>query len=320
MRLSFILIGISIYLFSSCNKSDNPNIPPSDVSNWSTIYSGVNNNLKSVYFYDINNGFAVGNSYPTGFPMILKSTNGGTDWKIDSSGITNISLSSVWMDNISSITAVGSNGTILKSTNSGTNWFSVPTNTSQSLNAIEENYISGTSGITLKYDGTTWNILQTGISNDLYTVFKNNYSGWIYSGGSSGLIIYSTDSGISWLPSNTTVSDNVKSIFFVNTVTGFACGQYGLFIKTTDGGVNWFRGILSADSTTFEDLHFKNEFIAIAVGENGTIYKTINGGNNWTKVISPTDNYLRSVYFINENTGLIVGESGTILLTTNGGM
>ncbi len=69
------------------------------------------NSLNSVKFINTTTGWAVGF-----FGTILRTTNGGTNWISQSSGITNY-LDSVFFTDANTGTAVGSGGRILRTTN-----------------------------------------------------------------------------------------------------------------------------------------------------------------------------------------------------------
>ena len=74
------------------------------------------NTLLSFHSINASTGWAVGE-----FGTILKTTNGGTNWTILSSGTTT-DLNSVYFINANTGTAVGLMGTVLRTTNGGINW------------------------------------------------------------------------------------------------------------------------------------------------------------------------------------------------------
>ena len=74
------------------------------------------NNLSKVDFISPTIGWAVGD-----FGTILKTTDGGISWAIQSSGTTN-DLFDVDLVDSDNGTAVGRNGTILSTTNGGETW------------------------------------------------------------------------------------------------------------------------------------------------------------------------------------------------------
>ena len=77
-----------------------------------------------------NNGTAVGSD-----GLILRTTDGGTNWIPQTSGTTNF-LNDVSFTDANNGTAVGDNGTILRTTNGGTNWAPQTSNTTNNLNGV----------------------------------------------------------------------------------------------------------------------------------------------------------------------------------------
>ena len=67
--------------------------------------------------------------------VILRTTNGGTDWSQQTSGTTD-ALYSVYFTSLSAGIAVGEVGTILKTTNSGSSWTEQYTGTISNLYSV----------------------------------------------------------------------------------------------------------------------------------------------------------------------------------------
>jgi len=88
------------------------------------------NNLLSVYFIDSTLGFASGEN-----GTILKTTNGGSTWICESTGISE-NINSVFFLNAYDGYAAGDNGKIIKTTNGGTTWDTQNTWTNWNLKSI----------------------------------------------------------------------------------------------------------------------------------------------------------------------------------------
>ena len=86
--------------------------------------------MNGVSFTDANNGTAVGD-----WGIILRTTNGGTNWTSQISGTTN-HLNGVTFTDVNNGTVIGENGTILRTTNGGTNWTSQTSGTTNHLNGV----------------------------------------------------------------------------------------------------------------------------------------------------------------------------------------
>ena len=161
------------------------------------------------------------------------------------------------------------------------------------------------------------NPLPQGVNlNGVYFTDANNG----YAVGLDGLILKTTDAGISWTPQNSGTTSSLLGVHFTDVDTGYVVGVGGSVLKTTDGGVNW--NLLPGASISLSSVFFTSASIGYAVGSNGNsaiIIKTINGGVTWTaQLTTPVTNF-NSVYFCNDSTGYVVGNGGRIFKTTNGG-
>lgn len=157
--------------------------------------------LTSVYFININIGYAVGgNLYgtsagPSG--IILKTINGGSSWAAESS-TTTMTLNSVYFTDANIGYVVGAGGVILKTVNGG----------------------------------TSWNAQTSGTTKDLYSVhFTSSTTGWI--AGQGGTILNTTNAGASWTTEVTGTTKSLHSIHFVNATYGWAVGDSGTILKHT---------------------------------------------------------------------------------------
>ncbi|MCX7878797.1 MAG: YCF48-related protein [Ignavibacteria bacterium] len=107
---------------------------------------------------------------------------------------------------------------------------------------------------------------------------------------------------------------------FINTQTGWACGDWGQILKTTNGGLNWIAQN-SGSVNRLEGIDAVDENILYCVGWFQTILKSTNGGSNWIAIRNGTTNNVPSFFkcfFLNADTGWML-RNGWILRTTNGG-
>jgi photosystem II stability/assembly factor-like uncharacterized protein len=112
-------------------------------------------------FFSPTTGWAVGSYQPTG-SIILKSTQSGFVWTLQSAPTTNI-LMGVSFASIDTGTAVGFSGTIVHTTNSGADWTSQQSNTLQSLNAVS--FVDPRTGITVGDSGTILRTMSGGLTD-----------------------------------------------------------------------------------------------------------------------------------------------------------
>jgi photosystem II stability/assembly factor-like uncharacterized protein len=216
----------------------------SALAQWVQQNSGTTKDLYSVYFTDVNTGYAVGDS-----GTILKTINGGMTWSPKNSGIS-INLNSIHYSDSNSGYIVGDQGVILKSNDAGENWTFQNLGSSLDLNSVyftdvNTGYIAGGNG------------------DSLYILKTDN-------GGNQWTMVYlyvSTPNP--WYPSI------LYSIHFADNNTGYAVGTTNLFtgydvpkqvvLKTTNGGADWAQLIIP-ESGSLYSVYFTDTFTGYCVG------------------------------------------------------
>jgi photosystem II stability/assembly factor-like uncharacterized protein len=254
---------------------------------WSPLTSGTTNALYDVYFFDENQGVAVGER-----GRILRTTDGGDGWQRVTSGVTD-TLRSVSFSGVNGI-AGGDSQTILYSTDAGASW------------QISQNGFFGGG-----FPGAQMLSVTTGFVAGQNSIFQP-------------MIGTTSDAGANWAFQPFYFDGNeggCNDVFFFDQNTGVVSGTVfdgrGAIAKTTDGGMNW--------STLFFDqfvqgLHFPQPTSGFAIGWSGRILHSTDTGNTWTDQTSGTSANLNDVTFASDALrGIAVGDSGTIQWTANGG-
>jgi hypothetical protein len=148
---------------------------------------------------DTNIAYAVGKKvfYP---PPIIKTTNGGTNWVLQTSGIPN--NYELWgLSFIDGNTGIvgGVGGIIYYTSNGGNNWLMVPDTAGPvDIEHINENIV--------------------------------------YEASCSAYIMKSTNGGWNWYPQLADSGRQIYSISFINEYMGIAVGSVSAVYKTTNGG------------------------------------------------------------------------------------
>ncbi len=279
------------------------------------------NILRSVYFVDSNNGWAVGD-----YGTIVKTTNGGNPWFCQESNTSN-HLNCCWFFDKETGWAVGDYGTVLKTTDGGEHWVLSAKLSELKLNKIvfsdiKTGWIAGDSGYIFKTtnSGKTWETLRRIISSHIMGISSVS-TGNIAAVSNDFRIIVSSDGGDSWFKG--TPSDNdlfCTDIEWIDEQYGIALGRNSIY-RTSDSGKAWIN-IMTAPSAYFIDLCVRNSGFACAVGLLGPIYTTNDSGKSWNEIkYIPLDQYRNyGVYFTDRQTGWVVGEYGKIQHTTDGGI
>ncbi|MGH9751868.1 MAG: YCF48-related protein [Blastocatellia bacterium] len=123
------------------------------------------------------------------------------------------------------------------------------------------------------------------------------------------------------------IDKNLRSIYFVDSMTGWAAGDAGVVYRTTDGGRDWKpQSLGSAADISF--VYFIDWNRGWMIGKSGgkmgdeagsenILFITTNGGRAWAVRSLPN---VTSLHFIDARTGWAVGRNATLLKTTDGGL
>ena len=166
--------------------------------------------------------------------------------------------------------------------------------------------------------------------NNLNSVtFINSSTG--YSAGDAGMIMMTTDAGVSWGILKSGTYYRLNSVDFADQMnTGYAVGYNGTILKTTNAGLTWLDRSLHADevylSVNFPADDQTGYLTGLSTSDTiGFIYKTVNGGVNWTLLNAGLNGVFNETEFPeNAVTGYVCGRdynnvNPLILKTTNGG-
>lgn len=158
--------------------------------------------------------------------------------------------------------------------------------------------------------GSSWSRYYYGIYNmNSVTGYGNDV--WI--AANNGMVYKSlkTDNTISEY--STGSSSNLNSVYFLNSNTGFVCGDGGSVYRTDNGGSTWTAMNSGIPSIKLSSISFRDGSNGVVVGEAGAIYVTADGGNSWNVQTSGTTRNLLKVRQFNDS-AVAVGEYGTLLL------
>ena len=297
---------------------------------WYALNTGTLTNFNSVYFYNVNTGYAVGDS-----GRIVKTLNGGLSWNQQTLNIYYRFNSVIFTDANNGYICGDSNYTssfILKTTNSGLSWFAVFQSTQIYLNSI--NFINPLLGFAGGYNGTmikttdggnSWQSLNYGSLYPMLSIhFTGTETGYAVGGlfDFQGMILKTSNGGINWSTQFTT-AEPIFSVNFINDNTGYAVGgdfEFGVTtFKTSNGGTVWTQtntsvfGMLKCVQFTTPDTGYSAGFYFTDIS------KTIDGGNTWRHQYTSMNSIPNNLFMLNSQTGYAVGTNGLILKTTTGG-
>lgn len=289
---------------------------------------------KTIYWTNANTGFAGGYDPNTSSSTIYKTTNGGLNWSSQSTSPTYNVINSITFWGHDTGFAVGSDGLILKTTDGGINWIFQSTGMGMDLQSVyftdtKTGYASGNNLFKTTNGGATWT-KHPSIAGTFSVFFTDDNNGYAVGGQCPGVAkIYKTiNGGTDWAVQYfSTVNYFFRSVFFIDSKTGYVVGDSGNIYKTTNGGINW-EVQSSGTTNALKSVYFSDANTGYIVGDAGTILKTTDGGTNWIAQNTVADINLSSVQFIDASKGYAVGTGGLpfgggpfgiVLKTTNGG-
>ncbi len=263
--------------------------------NWiETFLNSETGTVKNGMFYDNNVGiyFMQGTIWSGN---IFTTTNGGSTWNQSLPPFQgNLLLNKVIMINQTTGYACGSmvdidlpvDGVVYKTTNAGLNW---NVNFFAGFECADV-YFEDKNGacncdgfFKSTNEGTNWTYI-SGLPS-YKGMFDNPLDDTIFVSDTRGIVLRSTNSGLSFENLVTNNTKPVRKVFFIDNKYGFAVGDSGLVIRTTNAGNNWFFQA----TNTFKDLNdvwFLNKDSGFISGDSGLLLITNNGG-----VTSLTQNY-----------------------------
>ena len=272
--------------------------------------TAMSENLYSVFFSDTLHGWVVGDH-----GLYSETTDGGFSWQNYQAPTPYMMGDVFFLGNNGWI--CGDGGLVLRTTDNGKSWATSLTPDQITLVAIR--FLDSLKGITLggtgygkifktTDGGATWREIIREIP--LYSLCTRNPNK-LFIGGYGGLLLYSVDEGESWAQIQSSITESIKNIQFVNDNTGFIITTTGLF-KSTDAGENW-TPITLPNGLEVQGSYFLDEKTGWVFGREGKIYLTQNGGGSWSQEPDLTIATINKMTFVGDKDGWAVGNFGTIL-------
>jgi photosystem II stability/assembly factor-like uncharacterized protein len=144
------------------------------------------------------------------------------------------------------------------------------------------------------------------------------------------LIIFSASKGLfsqgSWERIESPTDQWLRSVWFTDSLTGWAVGNEGVIIHTEDGGDSWsYQDSQTEDNIV--DVFFLNSDTGWASSFNFTqapygtvLLKTTDGGETWTHQAYPEENiFINCILFLDPMNGWMGGRPHALVRTNNGG-
>ncbi len=263
------------HLFS-CGKNGTV-LKTSDGLNWSQHILQDSYSLNSIYFYDMNSGYVVGDS-----GAVFRTQNSGQNWDIVSFPASQ-NLNSVFILSSSRVW-IGGDSSALFYSDDGSNWHKSQLPITTNLHALWftndlNGWAAAASGRVFYTEdgGTSWQTADSSLEEDLLDIAFNN-KGDAFICGTNGTIFRKNKNG--WEQVLSVPGHTFRALSFADSATVWCAGDSGgtaTLFKSIDLGSSWVK----QNSGLFSPIHglvFSDTYTGYACGENGKILKTTTGG------------------------------------------
>jgi photosystem II stability/assembly factor-like uncharacterized protein len=256
-----------------------------DGANSWTVVSDTNRAVRSFFFADANNGFAVGDG-----SLFLATTDGGATWTAkDLGGIPATNLRSIRCASATLCVMTTDSGTALVRTADGGATAKLITPSPDPIHAIgfaspTRLVAAGDTGATAVSDDAGQNFAPVGsrLTGRYVRVRAGGQAGTAFAPGDNGSLAKTTDGGKTWTRGNVSTSEDVVDVAFPTLNIGYALDSAGALFRTNDGGATWKTLDTGTTATPFE-LAAPSPSIVILVGPTG-LRRSTDGGESFSTV------------------------------------
>ena len=197
---------------------------------WTDMYLSGDLTFSCVSFPNTSIGFACGSD-----GRLHKTLDGGSNWADVGVSISNGSINTISFTDSTTGYLGGSAPAFKKTTDGGLTWINISGYTG-TINDIYfydsmHGWAVGASDI-LYYNGSLWTRIANSLEYNLNSVFFINANeGWI--AGNGGIIIHSTDGGVTWSKQESGTTVTLRDIFFTSPTDGYVVGNSGTILHYT---------------------------------------------------------------------------------------
>ncbi len=219
---------------------------------------------------------------------ILRSTDGGANFTpvpVSANQILTVDFSSK-----DTGYAAGQGGVVYRTTDAGLSWTFLNASTINNfwdIYALNNNdlYLAAYYGTLRRTNDGGSNFKNAFANNALLEGIQMLNSMIGYAVGLDGVILKTTDGGVTWDQQISNSTESLQALFFTDAKTGYAVGSAGTLLKTTDGGDNFSVAVLSPNNREIltSGSTFPIKWSSVFPG-NVKIEYTVNNGATWNVI------------------------------------
>lgn len=116
-----------------------------------------------------------------------------------------------------------------------------------------------------------------------------------------------------WTSQNSGVTQDLWSVYFVDSLHGWAVGNYGTAVRTANGGVLWSKCSFPSTDTLYTVV-FTDPAHGWMGGNHGTIYASGDSGKSWAQQFTKVRTWFADAWRFDSQTVMFAGATDTTVL------
>lgn len=174
------------------------------------------------------------------------------------------------------------------------------------------------SNLTGSIQATSWQLVSSGVTDNLYSVhFANSTNGYV--SGAGARCLKSTNSGLNWTSVYVPSNADFQAVWAVAPEKIYL-GGWDTVYHSNNGGTNWNGSFTNSFTLAVNDLQFLSSSNGYGFMSVSSFINTTNGGTNWSeRTGSGVIEDYSAGYMLDQNTGFAVGNCSHIAKTIDGG-
>lgn len=282
---------------------------------WEEQASGSTDNLNSIFFFNENSGFAVGNN-----GTAIVTSDGGSNWSSLNSITSSENFQKIYFQNSNDGFLLTQNGMIYKTSNGGTSWSNQSIH-SNGLNGIafsnNNGIIVGDDGaVFTSTDGNSWTpqpSLGVFALNDV-VFFSENIAIAV---GGNGEAYQSSNKGSSWELVDLGTTNTLSAIQQMDESSVLIAGTDGTVIRYEPISKKSFKEAENLSSAWLKGIACTANGNCLVTGSLNTVL--IRSNNTWVSKNLDDNVNLNTIYFTSDAVGYVAGIAGVVYRHNEGG-
>lgn len=285
---------------------------------WTVGYVFAGFNVYRMRFADASTGLAVGAIGG----RVLRTQDGGVSWSVIGGGSMDDNIEGLAASPSGSVVLAGAlNGRMLRSITAGATWDDAGVNFRAPSFGSEQVAIAVSAGqIARSADaGQTWAV----VHNQPGAGFTNSTmasAGVGLAVGNAGLILRSTNGGLTFAPVSSGTIAELKSVRCLTATLCLAGGYPGnTVLRSTDAGATWSQVTMQLLSgSAFIRSFARIDDTTVVVATDSELQRSTDGGQTWSRVYTSVLGSQLAVAFNASGIGIAAGYEGVLRSTDHG--